>query len=222
LTTPVNVYEAPAMPVVKLVPAETVIFVCDIQTRFESAIHGYNQIVDTVTKMLRIAKVLEIPILVTEQNPKALGATYPEIVETINSLQLGPLHLGTIHKSLFSMVTPEVKAILSTNSHCKSVLLLGIESHVCVLQTALDLLELSYNVHVVADGVSSCNQEEVPIALARIRQAGGQVTTSESAAFQLQHDAANPNFKAFSTIIKEEKRPTKKAMEVLCQYRTAL
>lgn len=60
------------------------------------------------------------------------------------------------------------------------------QAHVCVLQTALDLIDLGYNVHLIADGVSSCNQEEVPIALNRIRQAGGQITTSESAAFQLQ------------------------------------
>lgn len=60
------------------------------------------------------------------------------------------------------------------------------QSHVCVLQSCLDLLELGYNVHVLADGVSSCNREEVPIALERIRQAGGLITTSESASFQLQ------------------------------------
>ena len=60
------------------------------------------------------------------------------------------------------------------------------QSHLCILQTAFDLLEQNYDVHVLADGVSSCNREEVPIALARIQQAGGYVTTSESAAFQLQ------------------------------------
>jgi len=206
------------MPVVKLTPAETVFFLCDIQTRFRSIIHGYEEMVTTINKMLKIAKVLDIPVLVTEQHPKALGTTAPEI--SIHSL--GPLHLGTIEKSLFSMVTPEVKSILSQNVHIKSVMLFGIESHVCVLQTALDLLELGYNVHVIADGVSSCNQAEVPIALARIQQAGGQITTSESAAFQLQQDAAKPNFKAFSNIIKGEIQSTKKAMEVLCQHRTAL
>ena len=96
---------------------------------------------------------------------------------------------------------PEVKTLLRERPHITSVVLFGIEvslarslllsltsiqSHVCVLQTALDLVESGYDVHVLADGVSSCNKEEVPIALAHIRQVGGYVTTSESAAFQLQ------------------------------------
>lgn len=137
--------------------------------------------------------------------------------------------------------------------------LISFKAHVCVLQTALDLLDLGYPVHVLADGVSSCNREEVPIALERIRQAGGLVTTSESAAFQLQRtsimfllsraqlapalfchiiyfslrgykltlvahhatgDSNRPNFKAFSAIIKEEKVPTKSAVETLCPLST--
>ena len=127
----------------------------------------------------------------------ALGPTVPEL--DIDSL--GPLYLGTIDKTLFSMLTPEVRTILA-GRNSKSVVLFGIEvrslnmcrysesnslqSHVCVLQSTLDLLSEGYDVHVLADGVSSCNKEEVPIALDRMRQAGAQITTSESAAFQLQ------------------------------------
>lgn len=64
--------------------------------------------------------------------------------------------------------------------------LTSVQSHICVLQTALDLIQSGYDVHVLADGVSSSNKEEVPIALAYIRQAGGRITTSESTAFLLQ------------------------------------
>jgi nicotinamidase-related amidase len=206
------------MPVVKLVPEETIFFLCDVQARFKAIIHGYNHVVTTSNKMFKIAKVLDIPVVVTEQNPKALGSTAPDI--EISSL--GPLHLATITKTLFSMVTPEVKDILRNKSHIKSVALFGIEAHVCVLQTALDLIDLGYNVYLIADGVSSCNIEEVPIALNRIRQAGGQITTSESIAFQLQRDSAFPTFRAISAIIKDEKGPTKDALEKLCQYKSAL
>lgn len=181
-----------------------------------SAIYGFEEVVSTANKMLKIAKILGCEVVVTEQNPRALGSTAPEVDLEI----LGPLLLPTVGKTLFSMFTPQVKSILNARP-IHNVVLFGIESHICILQTALDLLSAGYGVHVLADGVSSCNQEEVPLALARIRQAGGHITTSESAAFQLFGDAANPNFKAFSSIIKDEKERTKKSLQVL-QPRSAL
>ncbi|KIM83890.1 hypothetical protein PILCRDRAFT_818906 [Piloderma croceum F 1598] len=206
------------MAVGKLVPEDTVFFLCDVQTRFRSLIHGFEDVVATANKMLKVAKALNIPVLVTVQNPKALGYTAPEIA--LDSL--GPLLIGKLEKTLFSMVTPETKAILSDHSNVKSVVLFGIETQVCVLQTALDLLELNYHVHVIADGVSSCNVEEISIALDRIRQAGGHITTSESVAFQLQRDASMTTFKPFSSIIKEEKEATKKSLVTLCGRRSVL
>ncbi|KAK7696584.1 hypothetical protein QCA50_001242 [Cerrena zonata] len=196
--------------VVKLVPGHTIVFVCDIQTRFRTAVHGFDEMVATANKLFKVAKVLDIPIIATEQNSRALGPTVPEL----DVASLGPLYLGAVEKTLFSMATPEVLNILQERS-IRSVILLGIEAHVCVLQSTLDLLSLGYDVHVVADGVSSCNKEEVPLALARMRQAGAQITTSESAAFQLQADSSRPNFKAFSAVIKDEKDRTKHNLETL-------
>ncbi|KAG1756105.1 Isochorismatase-like protein [Suillus lakei] len=207
------------MPAIaKLVPEETVFFLCDVQTRFKSAIFGFDELVLTINKMLKIAKVLEIPVIVTEQNPKGLGTTIPDI----DLPSLGPLLLATIEKGLFSMMTPEVKALLRERPQIKSVVLFGIESHVCVLQSALDFIEVGYNVHVIADGVSSCNKEEIPFALARIQQSGGYITTSDSAGFQLQRDAGVPGFKSFSNIIKEEKDNTVRTLQKLVQHRAVL
>ncbi|KAH7930269.1 Isochorismatase hydrolase [Leucogyrophana mollusca] len=222
-------------PIAKLHPKHTVFFLCDLQTRFKTAIYGYDELVLTANKMLKIAKVLEIAVVVTEQNPKGkdggpqasdrnfhyctgLGNTDPDI----DLASLGALHIATIDKTLFSMVTPEVTALLGARTDINSVVLFGIESHVCVLQSALDLLELGYDVHILADGVSSCNKEEVPYALARIRQAGGYITTSESASFQLQRDSGTPRFKAFSNIVKEDKDSTKRVLQTLLQYRSSL
>ena len=111
-----------------------------------------------------------------------------------------------------------------------------------MLQTTLDLLEGGYDVHVIADGVSSCNPEEIPIALERMRQAGAQITTSESIAFQLQSrpsatcagqlkselrltlpcigDASLPTFKPFSSLIKEEKNATRDSLQKLLPSHT--
>ncbi|KAL1937563.1 hypothetical protein VTO73DRAFT_13058 [Trametes versicolor] len=196
--------------IARLIPGRTVFFACDIQTKFKPVIYGYDHVVSTARKMFRVAKLLEVPVLITEQNPRALGPTAPEL----DPRPLGSLFLGAHPKSAFSMAIPPVLSLLKQHD-LHSVVLFGIESHVCVLQTALDLLERGYDVHVLADGVSSCNKDEVGIALARMRQAGAQITTSESAAFELQATADKPNFKQFSQIIKDERENTQVALETL-------
>lgn len=91
------------------------------------------------------------------------------------------------------------------------------QTHVCILQTALSLLSLPtpYTTYVVADGTSSSNSFEPPIAFARLRDAGAIVGTSESLAFELVGDAGRAEFKAFSRVVKEEKEGTKRAGDVL-------
>ncbi|KDR83503.1 hypothetical protein GALMADRAFT_235684 [Galerina marginata CBS 339.88] len=163
--------------------------------------------------MVRLAKLLDIPVVCTTQNSKALGPTDPDI----DLQSLGPLLLATFDKSLFSMYVPDVQAILDAHPALTSIVIFGIESHVCVLQTALSLLALGskYTTHIVADGVSSCNAFEISIALDRMRTEGAIIGTSESIAFQLMRDAASSNFKAFSKFIKDVKDSTKTAGEAL-------
>ncbi|KDQ29273.1 hypothetical protein PLEOSDRAFT_1055245, partial [Pleurotus ostreatus PC15] len=202
------------MPAHQLTAPKTLFFLCDVQTRFRNAIYGFDEVTATANKMMRIASILGCEVVATTQNAKALGPIVPDI----DLVSIGPLLIGNFDKTLFSMVTPDVKALLDTRPGVDSVVLFGIESHVCVLQTALDLLALNYTVYIVADGVSSCNRTEVPIALDRLRQSGAIVSTSESIAFQLIGDSAKPEFKAFSAFIKESKDSTKKAGEVLLSH----
>jgi len=199
-------------------PAHALFLLCDVQTRFSSVVYGFDEVVLTCNKMLKLAKVLGIPVIATEQNSRVFGPTAPGI----DLAALADLHVATIEKSLFSMMVPEVKTLLRERPHITSVVLFGIESHICVLQTALDLVQAGYDVYVLADGVSSTNKEEVPIALAHIRQAGGHVITSESAAFMLQREAGTPQFRAFAAVIKEEKDNTVKTSQKLLQYRSWL
>ncbi|KAI0751246.1 Isochorismatase hydrolase [Daedaleopsis nitida] len=193
--------------VTRLIPARTILFVCDLQTRFRTLTHGFDHCVAIGSKMLKLANILNIPVVFTEQNPRALGSTVPEL----DTAPLGDLFLGAHEKTVFSMAIPPILDILKQRD-IKSVVLLGIESHICVLQTTFDLIERGYDVYVLADGISSTHPQEVPIAIERMRRAGGQITTSESAAFELLGDANKPGFKAFTRLIREEKENTEKAL----------
>merc|ERR1712093_320794 len=203
---------SPVRRVAKVVPGKTAFFLCDIQERFCLVIHAYPSVIQTAEKMLKAAKLLDVPVIATEQNPKSLGQTVP-----LPLLDL-PSHLRPdwvpLAKTKFSMMVPQVEQQLDEWG-TKSVVLFGIESHVCVLQTTLDLLERGIDVHVLADGVSSCNQDEVGIALKRMRDAGALVTTSESILFQLIDDAAHPAFRSLAGLVKESKDTTKSALEHL-------
>ncbi|KAJ3819056.1 Isochorismatase hydrolase [Lentinula raphanica] len=189
----------------------TVFLLCDLQTKFRSAIYQYNHVVQTTNKMLKIAKLFEIPVLATTQN--ARGMTLGPIDPDVDLPSLGNLHRQTLDKTLFSMSTPEVQQILR-DLHTRTVVLMGIESHICILQTAFELKK-DFQVYVVADAVSSCNSFEIPIAFDTMRHAGVQVLTSESIGFLLMRDASLPAFKELARIVKESKESTKAAGEAL-------
>jgi len=153
-------------------------------------------------------------IIATTQNAARLGATVPE-VSSLFPAQSAPL--TEIDKTVFSMVVPEVADMIgtSTSHHQLSVIIVGIETHICVTQTTLDLLRRGHKVYVLADGVSSCNELERPIALARLAREGAVVTTSESVLFELLGDAKNPHFRAISGLVKDSKDDTKGAVAAL-------
>ncbi|ORX37939.1 Isochorismatase hydrolase [Kockovaella imperatae] len=190
----------------------TVLLICDIQEKFRHAIYGFDSVVHTTLKVLKCAKLLEIPAIVSEQNPKALGSTVDTLVSEIQAL---PSH-STFSKTKFSMIIPEVEEELKKAKY-ENAIILGIESHVCVLQTTLDLLRSNISVYVLADGISSCNRQEVPIAMDRMRQAGAYITTSESILFELMNDAKTSVFKPLSAIAfnKDEKATTRETLETL-------
>lgn len=145
--------------------------------------------------MVRSAKILDIPLIITEQYPQRLGNIVSEI-DTSYGFKFA--------KTKFSMYSKEVEDKLkSFNRDLKSVVLFGIEAHVCVQQTAFDLLESGFDVHVVADGTSSQRHFDRMIALERMKQSGVFVSTSESILFELMRDSKHSHFKEISALFKE-------------------
>ncbi|QSS64015.1 isochorismatase family hydrolase [Histoplasma capsulatum] len=170
-------------------------------------------LITTASKLLRAAKPLNIPIYITTQNRARLGTTVSELGPYIDPAT-NPNVRADLDKTLFSMVTPELKAQFPAQP--LDAIIVGIESHICIMQTTLDLLALGHRVYVVADGVSSVNPEERVVALARLRDAGAIVTTSESLLFEIMGDAKHVVFKQVSGLVKETGDETKKALGVFC------
>ena len=159
------------------------LFVCDIQEKFRPAIYEYSKVISTASKMIRACNTLSIPIYATTQSAAKLGPTCSELTGT------DPLF--TVDKTAFSMMVPELREVLSSASPYErfQVAIVGIETHICVTQTALDLLGEGHRVYIITDGVSSCNEEERGVALARLRAEGAIVTTSESWLYECMGDA---------------------------------
>ncbi|XP_076045080.1 isochorismatase domain-containing protein 1-like isoform X3 [Oratosquilla oratoria] len=146
-------------------------------------------------------KVLGVLLIATEQYPKGLGNTVTEL-----DIQHAA---AVVPKTKFSMVVPEVEKLLLSSQHgVDAVVLFGIETHVCVEQTAIDLLSRGVKVHVVADCCSSRSQEDRTLALQRLQQVGCFITTSESVLFKLLGDKEHPKFKEVANLVKTTSQPT--------------
>jgi hypothetical protein len=163
--------------------------------------------ISTTSKMLRAANTLQIPVYITTQSRAKLGNTVSELQPHLT----GPHIRADVDKTRFSMITPEIEAQLPSSL---DVIIVGIETHICVTQTTLDLLERGHRVYVLVDGVSSMNLGERGIALARLRDAGAVVTSSESVLFEIMGDASHEQFRAVSGLVKETAEDTKNALGV--------
>ena len=173
---------------------DTVLVVVDVQGKLARVVHESDATIRAAAKLIRCAKALGLPIVRTEQNPKGLGPTVPELA--------GLLDGEAIAKVAFSCCGE--KGFLDTMSRLgrNQVLLAGIETHVCVYQTAIDLHKFGYEVHVVADAVSSRTPANREIGLRKMEQAGADVTSVETALFELQRVAEGPAFKELMRIVK--------------------
>eukprot|EP01083_Nonionella_stella_P087585 243741_1 len=176
-------------------PEKTALMICDVQEVFRDKVVGeMRQMIVASRYMMGVCRELDIPIFVTEQYPERLG-------KTVDDLHLSEFEHKLFTKRKFSMMTEEVQKALPVD--LEHVILIGIETHVCVLQTALDLARNGIHVHLLRDATASQRQFDMDVAIERMKQLGVLMTTSESIAFQLMGDSLHPRFKAVSKLSKE-------------------
>ena len=153
--------------------------------------------------MLDAGKILDIPVYATTQNREKLGPTCSELMpylqgSSTSSSDTPSQAVEHVDKTAFSMWVPQIAehfpapSVGTAKGDAHDIAIVGIETHVCVTQTALDLLNHGHRVYIIADGVSSCNPHEIPVALQRLRSQGAVVTTSESWLFEVMGDARIP------------------------------
>ena len=173
-----------------------VLVVVDLQEAFRPVICEFEQVVARTATMLRGAELLNLPVLLTEQSPQKLGATVAELMSVL------PRGAAPIDKTAFSSCGASVFIEQLQRLSRRQVMLCGIEAHVCVNQTAHDLLAGGYQVHALADCISSRTPANRGIGLAKMTASGALPCSSELALFELMRDARHEQFRAISKLVK--------------------
>jgi nicotinamidase-related amidase len=174
------------------------LLVVDLQDKLVRAIAGHELLVANVVALIDGAKVLSLPVWATEQYPKGLGPTVTSVAGLIPDRPAKT----TFH----CCAVPQLLEQLYGRS-VRHITVAGIEAHVCVAQTVLELLDLGFGVQVPADAVGSRRRIDWEFALRRLERAGAVVTTTEAILFEWTETAERPEFKAISELIKAMNRP---------------
>ncbi len=177
-------------------PERSALLVIDIQERFAPHIHEYERVLARSARMIHAAQELGVPIVVTEQYPRGLGATVLEIRSAL------PEYCTPIEKTSFSCFGAPAFAERLEATAIDTLFLVGIECHVCVLQTAIEALDRGLAVHVLRDAVGARHIENADAGFDRMARAGAVLSTTEMAIFELLRDSGHPAFRSAQALVK--------------------
>ncbi len=188
------------MPVPRLAPSRCALLVIDLQERMMPTIHDADATITNTVAMIEIARLLSIPILATEQYTKGLGRSVPAIANAL------PSDATVFEKTQFSAIVPEVDAALRRLDR-PDILLCGVETHICILQTTLDLLASGRQPILISDAVSSSEPTQANHAIRRAERCGALTSGVLSASYELMQDASHQAFRSILTVVKARKLP---------------
>lgn len=173
---------------------KALLLIVDVQERYRKVLTEVDNLTRNISILVEAAKILDVPVIVTEQYPQGLGRTVPEITEC-----LGDHALFT--KKTFSCCGADGFVEALKQSGRKQVIVCGIETHVCVSQTVHDLLQEGYAVHIVVDALSSRNFINKEIGIEKMTLSGAIPSTVEMALFELLKQAGTEEFKAVQSLV---------------------
>ena len=181
-------------PTPRLTNTTTALLVVDIQERLLPAMFESDRVLQNSIRLAKGCRLLGVPAVASEQYRKGLGPTVPALAEALAGAQ-------PFEKVVFSACSPELISGLRSKG-ITNLIVCGIEAHVCVLQTGLDILQTGFGVFVVADAISSRTSENYRLSMDRLRQAGAMIVSTEMVLFELLGTADRPEFKEILTLVK--------------------
>jgi nicotinamidase-related amidase len=174
---------------------DSLLLIIDFQAGMLKVINSWEKVAGKVNQLIQTANILGIPILLTEQYKKGLGETHPEILREIKS----PVVCQKEHFS--ACMEPDFLSAIHSFRRNK-IIVVGMETHVCVLQTCLDLIKAGFQIHLVADAVASRIKENRDIAIDLLRQAGAIISSTEIVIFQWAYRANTKNFRKILPVVR--------------------
>ncbi len=187
------------MPHVNMLETDlAALVVIDVQEKMLAAVGSSPQdvILDKMRRVIGTARVLDLPIIATEQYPKGIGYTHPKVREWL------PSELKPLEKTTCSCWRDEPFKQTLQRTGREQIILIGLETHVCVQQTAMDLVRMDYSVFIAADACGSRFANDMSVSLDRMRAAGVEISTAESLIFELIERCDHPKFKDILTLVK--------------------
>lgn len=172
--------------------SDALVVMIDMQEKLVNATNAENE-VKQAEKIIKTAEILNIPVLVSEQYPKGLGQTLPELKNDKQKY---------IEKTSFSLLKQEDALDMVRLFHKKQIILFGIETHICVYQTAMDLMKKGYEVYLIKDACKSRKEYEYNAGIDLMRQNGIKISCVEIALFELLESSKHPHFKEVQQLIK--------------------
>jgi len=174
---------------------DTALVIVDVQEKFVPVIRNIDNVISNIIKLIKSFQITDVPIIVTEQYSKGLGKTISEIKNELKYYEpIEKIEFDCFDNSNFDKII--------NNKKIKNIVLCGIESHVCVIQTLIDGVKKGYNVYLVKDAISSRKESDFEIAVERAKQEDAKVASTEMVIFQLLEKAGSDEFKEIIEIVK--------------------